>query len=133
MKQFIVLTAVLPLLLVLMLQFVYEQKNLAVTQQIQTIVYSAKEEARLMGYFSPELMEQTRVELLDLAGVEKVNFYSPQEAPLKRYSLGENRFIDYRIEVTLGEVMAGGEFLIPALKNQYTYVLEGYTPSEYLD
>ena len=53
MKQFIVLTAVLPLLLVLMMQFVYEQKNLAVTQQIQAIVYGAKEEARLMGYFSP--------------------------------------------------------------------------------
>lgn len=133
MKQFIVLTAILPLLLVLMLQFVHEQKNLAVTQQIQAIVYGAKEEARLMGYFSPELIEQTRIELMNLTGVEKVAFYSPQEAPLIRYSLGENRFIDYRIEVSLGDVMAGGEFFIPAAKNKYTYVLEGYTPSEYLE
>jgi hypothetical protein len=132
MKQFIVLIAVLPLLMVLMLQFVYEQRNMVVTQQIQAIVYGAKEEARLMGYFPPDLVERTREELLALPGVDGVSFYSPQEKPLARYSLGENRFIDYRVEVSLADVMAGGGVFISPSKNRYIYVLEGYTPSEFV-
>lgn len=133
MKQFIVLLAVLPILLLFMMQIVYEQKNIGKVNLIQSIVYSAKENAKLAGYFSEEHKDQVIQELLSIPGVEEVTMTSNQNLPQKRYSLGSNRFIDYRIELVLTDVMAGGGTLIDKANNRYTYVLEGYTASEFLE
>lgn len=132
MKQFIVLTACLPLILLIMLQIIYEQKDLMRAETIQSIVYQAREEARLSGYFSESLMDSIREELLSVEGVMEANFESDVKEPLERYSLGENRFIDYKISLKIKNVMAGGGFLIGEGKNIYSMVLEGSVASEYL-
>ncbi len=133
MKQFIVLLAILPILLLFMMQIVYEQKNIAKVNLIQSIVYSAKEDAKQAGYFSREHQEQVIEELLAIPGVEGATMTSNQKTPQKRYSLGSNRFIDYRIELVMTEIMAGGGTIIDEEDNRYVYVIEGYTASEFLE
>ena len=133
MKQFIVLLAILPILLLFMSQIAFEQKNINKVNLIQAIVYSAKEDAKQAGYFSAGITEQTTQELLSIQGVEEVTITSNQNSPQNRYSLGSNRFIDYRIEIVLTDIMAGGGTIIDKEKNRYTYVLEGYTASEFLE
>ena len=49
MKQFIVLIAVLPIMLLFLLQFTLEQKNSLAIGRIQDITYAAKEEAKLQA------------------------------------------------------------------------------------
>lgn len=133
MKQFIVLIAILPILLLFMTQIAYEQKNINKINLIQSIIYSAKEDAKQAGYFSQQHLDQVTQELLLIPGVEQVKITSNQELPQKRYSLGSNRFIDYRIELVMTDIMAGGGTLIDTENNKYTYVLEGYTASEFLE
>lgn len=133
MKQFIVLIAILPILLLFMTQIAYEQKNINKINLIQSIIYSAKEDAKQAGYFSQQHLDQVTQELLLIPGVEQVKITSNQELPQKRYSLGSNRFIDYRIELVMTDIMAGGGTLIDKENNKYTYVLEGYTASEFLE
>jgi hypothetical protein len=115
------------------MQIVYEQKNIAKMNLIQSIVYAAKEDAKQAGYFSREQQEQVSLELLSISGVEEVTITSNQDAPQKRYSLASNRFIDYRIELVLTDIMAGGGTIISEEDNRYTYVIEGYTASEFLE
>lgn len=133
MKQFIVLLAILPILLLFMMQIGYEQKNIAKVNLIQSIVYSAKEDAKQAGYFSIEQQEQVIQELLSIPGVDGATMTSNQTIPQKRYSLGSNRFIDYRIELVMTDIMAGGGTIIDKENNRYVYVLEGYTASEFLE
>lgn len=133
MKQFIVLLAILPILLLFMVQIAFEQRNINTSNLIQGIVYSAKEEAKQAGYFSPDHIERITIELLSIPNVEEVTITSNQVSPQRRYSLGSNRFIDYRIELVLSNVMAGGGTIISKEKNRYTYLVEGYTASEFLE
>lgn len=133
MKQFIVLTAVLPILLLFLLQIGYDQKNINTVNQIQAVVYAAKEDAKLQGYFSETRKELLESELESIEGVVSASIHSPQQYPQARYSIGENRFIDYEVEVVLVNVMAGGDFIIEPDKNTYTYVIKSYTASEYLE
>jgi hypothetical protein len=116
-----------------MMQIAYEQKNMNKINLIQEVVYSAKEDAKQAGYFSEEHKDQITRELLSIPEVEEVTVTSNQDSPQKRYSLGTNRFIDYRIELVLTNIMAGGGTIIDKEKNRYTYVLEGYTASEFLE
>lgn len=133
MKQFIVLTAVLPILLLFLLQVGFDQKNITTVNQIQAVVYAAKEDAKMEGYFSEARKELLKFELENIDGVISASIYSPQQYPQARYSIGENRFIDYEVEVVLENVMAGGDFIIEPDKNTYTYVIKSYTASEYLE
>lgn len=133
MKQFIVLTAVLPILLLFLLQVGFDQKNITTVNQIQAVVYAAKEDAKMEGYFSEARKELLKFELENIDGVISASIYSPQQYPQARYSIGENRFIDYEVEVVLDNVMAGGDFIIEPDKNTYTYVIKSYTASEYLE
>jgi len=133
MKQFIVLTAVLPLLLLFLMQVGYDQKNINTVNQIQAVVYAAKEDAKQEGYFSEERKELLKSELENIRGVASARVDSPQTYPQARYSIGENRFIYYEVEVVLDHVMAGGDYIIEPDKNTYTYVIKSYTASEYLE
>jgi len=133
MKQFIVLTAILPILLIFILQIGYDQKNISTVNRIQEAVYTAKEDVKLQGYFSEEKMEILKSELEKIEGVVSANIYSPQKYPQARYSIGENRFIDYEVEIVLENVMAGGGMMIDPGKNTYKYVIKSYTASEYLE
>jgi hypothetical protein len=132
MKQFIVLTAVLPILLIFMTQLVFDQKNNDAINQIQALVYAAKENAKQEGCFTKEIKAKLRRDLGDALGIaaDEVVIESSEEVKY-RYSKGEERLIRYRVEVPVKNVMAGaGFFRMKAEENTYRYVIDSYTASE---
>ena len=58
MKQFIVLLAVLPIMLLFIAQFILEQQNEMKISLITDIVYEAKEEAKQLGGFDTEALRK---------------------------------------------------------------------------
>lgn len=132
MKQFIVLIAVLPILLIFMMQSVYDQKNNDAVNQIQALVYAAKENAKQEGCFTKEIKAKLKKDLSEALGVsaEEITIES-SEGVKYRYSKGENRLIHYRVEAPVKNVMAGGSFFqITEKENAYRYVIDSYTASE---
>lgn len=132
MKQFIVLIAVLPIMLLFLLQFTLEQKNSLVIARIQDITYAAKEEAKQEGYFSVEIKDRLKNNISSATGIAKEEIVVSSEDEVKfRYSIGNDRLIFYRVEVPIEEVMAGSKLLgISDKENSYVYVIDSYTASE---
>ena len=132
MKQFIVLTAVLPILLIFMTQMIHDQKNNDAVNQIQALVYAAKENAKQEGCFTADIKAKLRKDLSDALGIaaDEIVIASSEEVKY-RYSKGEERLIHYRVEVPVKNVMAGaGFFQIKEEENAYRYVIDSYTASE---
>ena len=69
MKQFIVLTAVLPILMVFVMQTAYDQKNSYALGVVHDMVYVAKEEAKAEGHFTWEIQDRLRRNLSRLLSV----------------------------------------------------------------
>ena len=132
MKQFIVLMAVLPILLMFLLQFTLEQKNSLAIAKIQDLIYSSKEEAKQEGYFSAEIRERLKYNIGQAIGVQPEEIVVASEDSIKlRYDVGEERLIYYRVEVPIEGVMAGSRLLgISEEENRYVYVIDSYTASE---
>lgn len=132
MKQFIVLMAVLPIMLLFLLQFTLEQKNSLVIARVQDFTNAAKEEAKQEGYFTEEIKERLKSKISQATGIsaEKIVIESENSAKF-RYNIGNDRLIYYRVEVPIEEVMAGSRFLgISQEENSYVYVIDSYTASE---
>ena len=120
MKQFIVLAAVLPLLMVFVMQTGYDQKNSRAISIIHDMVYVAKEEAKAEGSFTWEIQDRLRRNLSKSLSV------SPGEVVIVCREEGE--ILYYRIEVPIKDVMAGSGLLgISDKDNQYKYVVDSYT------
>ena len=132
MKQFIVLIAVLPILLLFLLQFTLEQKNSFVIARIQDATYAAKEEAKQEGYFSAEIRDRLKNKISQTTGISSEKIIVESEDSVKfRYNIGNERLIYYRVEVPIEEVMAGSRLLgISKEENSYVYVIDSYTASE---
>ena len=134
MKQFIVLMAVLPIMLVLLLQFTNDQANSEKVAFVQSVVYAAKEDAKQEGCFTDEIKERIVSDICEGLSVppEYVEIEADDEVKY-RYAEGEGRYINYRVSVRLDNVMAGGRLLgIEEEKNFTTYVIDSYTASEKL-
>lgn len=120
MKQFIVLSAVLPILMVFVMQTGYDQKNNHAISMIHDMVYVAKEQAREEGSFTWEIQERLRR-----------NLSSSLKVPLNEISImcrEEGDLLFYRVEVPVKDVMAGGGlFGIADKDNQFIYVIDSYT------
>jgi len=120
MKQFIVLTAVLPVLMVFVMQTAYDQKNNYAVSVIHDMVYVAKEEAKSEGSFTWEIQDRLRRNLCSRLGL------SPGEIRISCSEDGD--ILYYRVEVPIKDVMAGGGLLgIKDKDNQYMYVIDSYT------
>lgn len=132
MKQFIVLMAVLPIMLIFLLQFALEQKNNLLIARIQDLTYAAKEEAKQEGYFSADIIERLKTNISKATGILPEEIVVESEDAIKlRYNTGEERLIYYRVEVPIEGVMAGSKFLgISEEENKYRYVIDSYTASE---
>lgn len=132
MKQFIVLIAVLPIMMVFLLQFSVDQVNSEKIAYIQSVVYSAKEDAKQEGCFTEEITERIKSEIsqgLDIPE-EYVEVIADDEVKY-RYSKGEGRIINYKVSVRLDGIMAGGALLgISEDENSTVYTIESYTASE---
>jgi len=132
MKQFIVLIAVLPVMLLFLVQFTLEQKNSLAIARIQDIIYVAKEEAKQEGYFSAEIKDRLKNKISQATGISSERIIVESEDTIKfRYDTGNERLIYYRVEVPIDEVMAGSRLLgISKEENSYIYVIDSYTASE---
>ena len=132
MKQFIVLIAVLPIMMVFLLQFSVDQVNSEKIAYIQSVVYSAKEDAKQEGCFTDEIRERIKSEIsqgLDIPE-EYVEVTADDEVKY-RYSKGEGRLINYKVSVRLDGIMAGGALLgISEDENSTVYTIKSYTASE---
>lgn len=132
MKDFIVCMAVIPLLILFMLQIVMDQKNNEITEIIQSMTYAAKEDAKQAGGFTPEIKQKLISDIHEKTGIDTNKIEVTADQNLKfRYSIGDNRLIHYRIEVEIEGIMAGNRFYgIKDSENCYTYVIDSYTASE---
>lgn len=132
MKQFIVLLAIFPVMMLFLLQFAADQRHGRMIGEIQEIVYSAKELAKQEGYFSTEICNEMREGLSRVVGVgpEGIIIESPPWIK-NRYGDGEDRLIYFKVSIPIRRVMAGSEFFgWTEEENTYQYVIDSYTASE---
>ncbi|HHX14373.1 MAG TPA: hypothetical protein GX726_05410 [Clostridiales bacterium] len=138
MKQLIVLVAVLPLLLVFMMQATLDQKNSAQIGLFQQEVAVAREQARQAGCFSAAIQRNLKTRLGERLGIlpEEIVITATEEVQyrLNYFTAGQQRgLIHYRISIPIKRLMAGTRLLgIPADANQGVYTIEGCTASERL-
>ena len=120
MKQFIVLTAVLPILMIFVMQVGYDQKTSHRISIVHDVVYVAKEQAKEEGSFTWEIQERLRRNLNVRIGV-----------PLDEIVIicrQEDDILFYRVEMPMKNVVAGSKLLgISEKDNQYMYVIDSYT------
>ena len=139
MKQFIVLCATLPLMLILMLQFSLDQINYYKVECINQIVYAKSEEAKQRGAFTESMASETVNAIAALGfSAEDITVDFDLDTEI---SSGDNipghcdNYIErgypihYYVEVKFNRPMAAS--LIS--DNYYYYVIDSYTASEYLE
>jgi hypothetical protein len=135
MKQFIVLAAILPLLMVFVMQFALEQINQSRIAALQELVYGAKERAKQEGRFTPEIkadLARDIAERFELS-VGDVVIDSDNRVKYRRNDFDEREMISYRVEVPIEKIMAGNRLLgISDEANAGRYVIKGSTASEKL-
>lgn len=143
MKNFIVLAAVLPFMLIFLMQFTLDQKNSENISRFQDCVYAAREEAKQEGCFSQLIQDKLKAEVAEKFGIApseisidateqvqyRVNLYEQEDMPLAR----RRGMIHYRISVPLSRLIAGNRFFgISSESNKGLYTIESYTASERL-
>ncbi|WP_206458960.1 hypothetical protein [Anaerovorax sp. IOR16] len=142
MKNLIVLAAVLPFLLLFMMQFTLDQKNSGNIGRLQSYVYTAKEEAKQKGCFTDEIENRMREKI---ARDFQINQNEIQVEVTKEVQYRVNQFenegkkiptrgmIYYRVAVPIEKVIAGNRFFgIKDKENKGEYIIESYTASERL-
>ncbi len=135
MKQFIVLLACLPILLIFMVQFSMDEINHQRIGLLTDIVEAAKEEARQQGCFTEEIRRELRGAVSERLGVpaQQVRIEATS-SPVYRLAADDSRgLIHYKVTVPVGSLMAGHRlFGIRDDANVYYYVIESYAASELL-
>ena len=138
MKQFMVLAAVLPLLLVFVVWFSEEQSFGLKTAAVDDAVYTAREMAKQDGCFSPRVINWLKKELCrKIKGLKAEDIViDPQTDMGTVYRAGTGRgdgLIYYRICVQIDPPRAGLALLGAGKSDKKSwYVVEGFTPSEKL-
>lgn len=132
MKQFIILMAVLPVMMIFFLQFTADQRHGRIVGEIQEIVYSAKETAKQEGYFSPENRRRLKEDLGRAAGADPDEILIESDDRIKtRFGVGEERLIYFTVSVPIRGVMAASSILgMTEEENGYRLVIDSYTASE---
>lgn len=137
MKQFIVLTAILPILLLFAAQFALDQRNSIAVSFIQDRVYAAREKARQEGRFTDEIQQDLRMELAAFLGIDPaaIAIEATEDVQYRiNHFTGDGRgILHYSVRVPIGEAMAGAAFLgLPAAENNRIVTVEGQAASERL-
>lgn len=132
MKQFIVLMAVLPIILLFMAQFTLDQINDSKLSLAEDIIYAAKEEAKQQGGFDVPALRKQLAEALgaDESLIEITA--SPKGSVPRKWADNSRGIIEYRVKIPVGNVMAGNAFLGLDDDSIYGFVIESCAPSEYL-
>jgi len=140
MKQFLVLIAVLPLLLIFLLQFSLDQQNHTKMGLLSDAVYVAKEKSRQSGCFTNDIQDELRSRIARILGTDASEIsIVATEAPVYRISAASEEdannplrgLIYYRVTVPIGPVMAGSKlFGVKESNNMLIFDIESYTTSE---
>ena len=136
MKQLIVLTAILPLMLIFIAQITLEQKNNAAISMLQQQVYTAKEQAKQEGCFTEDIINRLKTDISTNFGISKSEILiTATEVPQYRInyfdSSSERGLIHYSVSVPIEKIMAGGSLIgISAADNKGVYTVEGTAASE---
>jgi hypothetical protein len=134
-KQLIVLLAVLPVLLLFLIQFALDQRNNDNISRFQECVYQAKEQAKQQGCFTSEIKEEMIRKIRNDFHVEKEDLViDVEEVPRYRTSVFDEReLIHYKVSVPIEKIMAGNRLMgIPDHENRGMYTIESWTASELL-
>ncbi len=135
MKQVIVLAAILPLLLVFVVQFTLQEQNSQIKIGIANDVYAAAEQARQDGCFTAGNIIRLKAQLASRAGTEESEIrITADGVPKYRVnSYNENERIHYKVEVPIKRAMAGNRFFgIRDEENMGVFVIENDVASERL-
>lgn len=138
MKQLIVLAAVLPLLLLFVLQFSIQEQRHYQMARAEEITAAACEQAKLDGCFTTEKKEALRRELATVFGepADAVEIKSTDEIRYRANEPAERRergMIEYEIRVPVSRLMAGNRLLgITDEENRGVYTMQGRLASERL-
>ena len=142
MKQFLVLAAILPLMLVFFVQFSMDQINSSRIGILSDMVYAAKEEAKQAGCFTPQIKSDLTANIAAALHIDPSNIrieatdtvkYRIMDADGYGRNDWERGLIYYKVSVPIGELMAGRRlFGIREQDNVFYYTIESYTASEKL-
>ena len=142
MKQFLVLAAILPLMLVFFVQFSMDQINSSRIGILSDLVYAAKEEAKQEGCFTQQIRNGLTADISSALHIDPSDVrieatdtvcYRIMEADGYGNDDWERGLIYYKVSVPIGELMAGRRlFGIREQDNVYYYTIESYTASEKL-
>ena len=135
MKQFIVLLAVFPLMMVFLLQFTAQQNTDYRIRVINETVDTACEEARTTGCFTEDSISSLKARLAEVTGcsADQVKIQASTETKYRTGVNDEREMISFRISLPVGALSAvPGIFGISEEDNSMIYVLENTFPSERL-
>jgi hypothetical protein len=129
------LAAVLPLLMVFVMQFALEQMNQGRIAALQELVYGAKERAKQEGRFTPAIKQALARDIAARFKLDEseVVIEADDRVKYRRNRFDEREMIAYRVEVPIEKIMAGNRLMgISDEENAGRYVIEGSTASEKL-
>ncbi len=137
MKQFIVLAAVLPLMLLFVAQYAIDQRNHAVTTIVEEEVRASCEEARAAGCFTAEIRERLKTSLAEKLGIAPTAVsITADDTVVYRLNYfdasGERGLIRYSISVPIGKAMATSSLFMPNGSNTRVLTIRGTMASERL-
>lgn len=128
------MSAVLIILLTFPLQYALEQRNYYNISQFQKIVYNAKEQARVQGYFTNEIIEQLKGNIAktfkDIEPSELV-IEVTQRPKYRTNDFDDREMIHYKIGVPIKRIIAANNLWgISDTDNSSYYTIESYIASE---
>ena len=138
-KQFLVLLAILPITLIVMVEFSLNTMIDAKIDAVNDIVYMYKEQAKQDGTFA-HVMDDMKNHIQKVVGTNEEiitdGTYVSESPKYRVTSMSalanpEDVFIHYRIEVPISE-MKNLSGLIKAKHTKHYYVIDSYTASERL-
>lgn len=143
MKNLIVLTAVLPFLLLFMMQFTLDQRNNSNVGRLQSYVYAAKEEAKQEGCFTEQIKKDLCSQItnafgikeseIQMDGTKEIQYRINQFETVSGEEIPSRGMIHYRVVVPIDKIIVGNRFFgIKDTENKGEYVIESYTASERL-
>lgn len=135
MKQLIVFLAVMPIMLIFVMQFGLEQMNSSRIIRLENYVYSSKEIAKQSGYFSDSNILDLKSKIADEFDLktEEIYFEGTITPKYRVNQFDERELIFYKVSVPIKKIMAGASLLgISQEENQGYYIINSFTSSECL-
>lgn len=134
MSNYIAAFFVLILVVIFPVQYGLQIVNHHTITGFQSIVETAKEEAKQDGYFTPEGIEKMKSEITASYKDVKSSEIVVNVTTVPKYrtdSFDKRELISYEVGVPIDKIMAGGGILgIPADENRKMYYVHGQVASE---